>query len=67
VKQALLPTPQPGDIAAMAHKAADVKEAIESADATASYRPYLNPIENVFSKLKFNTLSTTFTSFSSPK
>jgi len=60
VEQQLVPTLQKGDIVVMdnlsSHKVAGVKEAIESVGAEVlylpSYSPDLNPIENVFSKLK---------------
>jgi transposase len=60
VKQQLVPTLRPGDIVVMdnlsSHKRAEVRQAIESVDATLRYlppySPDLNPIENVFSKLK---------------
>jgi transposase len=60
VRQILVPTLQPGDIVIMdnlpAHKVEGVRQAIEDAGATRlllpSYSPDLNPIEQVFSKLK---------------
>ena len=60
VEQCLAPTLDRGDIVVMdnlpAHKVAGVTEAIEAAGATAfylpPYSPDLNPIEQVFSKLK---------------
>jgi transposase len=60
VEQCLAPTLDRGDIVFMdnlsTHKVAGVKEAIEAADATVlylpAYSPDLNPIEQVFSKLK---------------
>lgn len=60
VEQILLPTLQEGDIVVMdnltSHKVAGVKEAIESVGAQVlylpPYSPDLNPIENVFSKVK---------------
>jgi transposase len=60
VQQILLPTLQKGDIVVIdnlsSHKVAGVKEAIESVGAKVMYlppySPDLNPIENVFSKLK---------------
>jgi transposase len=63
VEQALAPTLSPGDIVIMdnlgSHKVAGVREAIEAAGATQSflpaYSPDLDPIEQVFAKLK-NTL-----------
>jgi len=63
VEQALVPTLSPGDIVVMdnlgSHKVAGVREAIEAAGATRSflpaYSPDLDPIEQVFAKLK-NTL-----------
>ena len=59
VEQALVPTLSPGDIVVMdnlpTHKAAGVREIIESADAELRYlppySPDLNPIEMAFSKL----------------
>jgi len=63
VEQALAPTLLPGDIVIMdnlgSHKVAGVREAIEAAGATQrflpAYSPDLDPIEQVFAKLK-NTL-----------
>ena len=60
VEQVLLPTLKPGDIVVMdnlsSHQVAGVVEVIASACATVlylpPYSPDLNPIENVFSKLK---------------
>jgi transposase len=60
VERCLAPTLDRGDIVFMdnlrTHKVAGVKEAIEAADAMAiylpAYSPDLNPIEQVFSKLK---------------
>lgn len=60
VKQFLLPTLKPGDIVVMdnlsSHKGKDVRDAIRSAGAhrifLPAYSPDLNPIEQVFSKLK---------------
>jgi transposase len=60
VEQILLSTLKEGDIVVMdnlsSHKVAGVKEAIESVGAEVlylpPYSPDLNPIENVFSKLK---------------
>ncbi len=60
VEQALAPTLGPGDIVIMdnlgAHKVAGVREAIEARGATVlhlpPYSPDLNPIEQVFAKLK---------------
>lgn len=60
VEQVLLPTLQEGDIVVMdnlsSHKVAGVEKMIESAGAQVlylpQYSPDLNPIENVFSKLK---------------
>jgi transposase len=60
VARCLAPTLDRGDIAIMdnlpTHKVAGVTEAIEAADAMAiylpAYSPDLNPIEQVFSKLK---------------
>lgn len=60
VEQALVPTLSPGDIVVMdnlpAHKAAGLREAIESAGAELlylpPYSPDVNPIEMAFSKLK---------------
>jgi transposase len=60
VEQCLAPTLDRGDIVIMdnlpTHKVAGVMEAIEAANATAvylpAYSPDLNPIEQVFSKLK---------------
>jgi transposase len=61
VQQQLAPTLSAGDIVVMdnlaAHKVAGVRKAIESAGATLvylpPYSPDLNPIELVFSKLKW--------------
>jgi transposase len=60
IERCLAPTLDHGDIVIMdnlpTHKVAGVIEAIEAADATAvflpAYSPDLNPIEQVFSKLK---------------
>lgn len=60
-QQQLAPTLRPGDIVVLdnlsAHKVAGVREAIESVGATLvylpPYSPDLNPIELVFSKLKW--------------
>lgn len=60
VEQQLAPTLKPGDIVVMdnlsSHKRAAVRTAIEAVGATLRYlppySPDLNPIENVFSKLK---------------
>ena len=60
VERCLAPTLDRGDIVFMdnlpTHKVTGVKEAIEAADAMAiylpAYSPDLNPIEQVFSKLK---------------
>jgi transposase len=60
VEQVLVPTLRKGDIVFAdnlpAHKVAGVREAIEAAGATLrllpAYSPDLNPIEQVFSKLK---------------
>ncbi len=60
VEQALVPTLKPGDIVIMdnlsSHKVPGVREAIEAAGAQLSYlppySPDLNPIEQVFAKLK---------------
>jgi transposase len=60
VENALLPTLQPGDVVIMdnlgSHKGKAVRQAIRSADAKLfflpKYSPDLNPIEQVFSKLK---------------
>jgi transposase len=60
VEQALAPTLQPGDIVIMdnlgAHKVAGVREAIAARGASVlhlpPYSPDLNPIEQVFAKLK---------------
>ena len=60
IEQCLAPTLARGDIVIMdnlrTHKVAGVMEAIEAANATAvylpAYSPDLNPIEQVFSKLK---------------
>jgi len=61
VRQQLVPTLQAGDLVIMdnlsAHKVAGVREAIEAAGARVvylpPYSPDLNPIELVFSKLKW--------------
>lgn len=61
VRQVLVPTLQPNDIVVMdnlsSHKAAGVREAIEAAGATLvylpPYSPDFNPIEMVYSKLKW--------------
>jgi len=61
IRQQLAPTLRTGDIVVMdnlsAHKVAGVREAIESVGATLvylpPYSPDLNPIELVFSKLKW--------------
>jgi transposase len=60
VEQALVPTLIPGNIVIMdnlgSHKVAGVREAIEAARASVrylpAYSPDLNPIEQVFAKLK---------------
>ena len=60
IKQFLVPTLSPGDIVVMdnlpAHKVTGVREVIEAAGASLlylpPYSPDLNPIEQVFSKLK---------------
>lgn len=60
IRQMLVPTLQPGDIVVMdnlsSHKVAGVREAIEAAGAELRYlppySPDLNPIEQVFAKLK---------------
>jgi transposase len=60
VEQILVPTLRPGDIVIMdnlgSHKSAAVREAIEAAGATRwllpPYSPDLDPIEQVFAKLK---------------
>ena len=60
VRQFLCPVLQPGDIVVAdnlaAHKVAGVREAIESAGATLlylpPYSPDMNPIEQLFAKLK---------------
>jgi transposase len=57
----LAPTLQPGDVVILdnlnAHKVASVCEAIERVQAhllyLPPYRPYFNPIEQVFAKLKW--------------
>ena len=62
VEQILVPTLRPGDIVIMdnlgSHKSAAVREAIEAAGATRwllpPYSPDLDPIEQVFAKLKTN-------------
>ena len=61
VRQHLVPTLRSGDIVVMdnlsSHKIAGVREAIESVGATVEYlppySPDFNPIENLFSKLKW--------------
>ena len=60
IQQQLAPALRPGDIVVMdnlpAHKVAGVRKAIEAVEASLiylpPYSPDLNPIENVFSKLK---------------
>ncbi len=60
VEQFLAPALLPGQLVVMdnlpAHKVAGVREAIEAADAELrylpAYSPDLNPIENMFAKLK---------------
>lgn len=60
VEQALAPTLAPGDVVVMdnlaAHKVAGIREAIEAKGAELAYLPAyspdLNPIEQVFAKLK---------------
>jgi transposase len=60
VERCLVPTLAPGDVVVMdnlaAHKVAGVREAIEAAGAIAlylpPYSPDLNPIEQLFAKLK---------------
>lgn len=60
IDQVLVPTLRRGDIVVMdnlpAHKASDVRRAIEAAGAELRYlppySPDFNPIENAFSKLK---------------
>ena len=60
VEQVLVPTLQPGDIVVLdnlpAHKPAEVRQTIEAAGAELRYlppySPDLNPIEQVFAKLK---------------
>ena len=60
VEQVLTPTLSPGDIVIVdnlpAHKAAGIRDAIETAGAKLHYlppySPDFNPIENAFSKLK---------------
>jgi transposase len=60
VEQVLVPTLKPGDMVVMdnlrAHKVAGVREAIAAAGASVlylpAYSPDLNPIEQVFAKLK---------------
>ena len=60
VKQQLAPTLRSGDIVVMdnlgAHKVAGVRKALEAAGASLvylpPYSPDLNPIENVFAKIK---------------
>jgi transposase len=60
VRQFLAPTLRPGDVVVMdtlsSHKVAGVREAVEAAGATLlhlpPYSPDLNPIEQVFAKLK---------------
>ena len=61
VRQVLVRTLRPGDLVVVdnlsSHKAAGVKEAIEAADAQLvylpPYSPDFNPIEQVYSKLKW--------------
>lgn len=61
LRQILIPTLKPGDVVVMdnlpAHKVAGVKEIVEKAGAQVlylpPYSPDLNPIELVFSKLKW--------------
>jgi transposase len=61
VRQQLVPTLRPGDVVIMdnlsSHKVAGVRTAIEAAGATVvylpPYSPDFNPIEQVFSKLKW--------------
>jgi len=61
VRQVLVPTLSPGDIVVMdnlsSHKAAGIRQAIESAGATLlyfpPYSPDLNLIENAYSKFKW--------------
>lgn len=61
VEQQLVPTLRPGDLVVMdnlsAHKVAGVRRAIEAAGASVvylpPYSPDLNPIEQVFAKLKW--------------
>jgi transposase len=60
VEQVLVPSLRPGDVVVMdnlsAHKAAGVEEAIRAVGASLlylpAYSPDLNPIEQVFAKLK---------------
>ncbi|TCL89169.1 transposase [Rhizobium sp. PP-WC-2G-219] len=60
VEQVLVPTLHPGDVVIMdnlpAHKAAGIRNAIETAGANLlylpAYSPDFNPIENAFAKLK---------------
>jgi transposase len=60
VEQCLIPTLKPGDIVILdnlaSHKVAGIREAIEAAGATIRYlppySPDLNPIEQLFAKLK---------------
>ena len=60
VEQVLVPELQPGDVVVLdnlaAHKVAGIREAIRAADASLlylpPYSPDLNPIEQVFAKLK---------------
>ena len=60
VEQMLAPALEPGDVVVMdnlpAHKVAGVREAIQAAQASLlylpAYSPDLNPIEQVFAKLK---------------
>ena len=60
VEQMLAPALEPGDVVVMdnlpAHKVAGVREAIQAAQASLlylpSYSPDLNPIEQLFAKLK---------------
>ena len=64
VKQVLAPTLKPGDVVVMdnlgSHKVKEVREAIRNAGARLlflpPYSPDLNPIEQVFSKLKHRLL-----------
>jgi len=60
VEQVLVPDLSPGDVVVLdnlaAHKVAGVREKIEAAGASLlylpPYSPHLNPIEQVFAKLK---------------